>query len=179
MGGEIHSNEQQLFYSPHSPSPFFHLIGLLILPAHVVPAVDRASTFTIALTRNKQGVDFFQRGKGVPMNRQIRTIDCHYIRAGIAASFLAHEGGEGYFVEANTRHAGLGCKITSQLFSGYYSLNSPAKSMTQTVPNPGWGPHAAPALANAREKMFFLCPRSGTPSSIMRFMTTCLASSGP
>ena len=39
------------------------------------------------------------------MNRQIRTIDCHYIRTGIAASFLVHEDGEGYFVEANTCHA--------------------------------------------------------------------------
>jgi glyoxylase-like metal-dependent hydrolase (beta-lactamase superfamily II) len=39
------------------------------------------------------------------MNRQIRTIDCHYIRSGIAASFLVHEDGEGYFVEANTCHA--------------------------------------------------------------------------
>jgi glyoxylase-like metal-dependent hydrolase (beta-lactamase superfamily II) len=39
------------------------------------------------------------------MNRQIRTIDCHYIRPGIAASFLVHEDGEGYFVEANTCHA--------------------------------------------------------------------------
>jgi glyoxylase-like metal-dependent hydrolase (beta-lactamase superfamily II) len=39
------------------------------------------------------------------MNRQIRTIDCHYIQSGIAASFLVHEDGEGYFVEANTLHA--------------------------------------------------------------------------
>ena len=39
------------------------------------------------------------------MNRHIRTIDCHYIREGIAASFLVHEDGEGYFVEANTFHA--------------------------------------------------------------------------
>jgi glyoxylase-like metal-dependent hydrolase (beta-lactamase superfamily II) len=39
------------------------------------------------------------------MARQIRTIDCHYIRTGIAASFLVHDGGEGYFVEANTFHA--------------------------------------------------------------------------
>jgi glyoxylase-like metal-dependent hydrolase (beta-lactamase superfamily II) len=39
------------------------------------------------------------------MTRQIRTIDCHYIRPGIAASFLVHEDGEGYFVEANTCHA--------------------------------------------------------------------------
>jgi glyoxylase-like metal-dependent hydrolase (beta-lactamase superfamily II) len=39
------------------------------------------------------------------MDRQIRTIDCHYIRTGIAASFLVHEDGEGYFVEANTCHA--------------------------------------------------------------------------
>jgi glyoxylase-like metal-dependent hydrolase (beta-lactamase superfamily II) len=39
------------------------------------------------------------------MNRQIRTIDCHYIRTGIAASYLVHEDGEGYFVEANTVHA--------------------------------------------------------------------------
>jgi len=39
------------------------------------------------------------------MNRQIRTIDCHYMRTGIAASYLVHEDGEGYFVEANTCHA--------------------------------------------------------------------------
>jgi glyoxylase-like metal-dependent hydrolase (beta-lactamase superfamily II) len=39
------------------------------------------------------------------MIRKIRTIDCHYIQAGVAASFLVHEGGEGYFVEANTYHA--------------------------------------------------------------------------
>jgi glyoxylase-like metal-dependent hydrolase (beta-lactamase superfamily II) len=39
------------------------------------------------------------------MNRQIRTIDCHYIGTGIAASYLVHEDGEGYFVEANTCHA--------------------------------------------------------------------------
>ncbi len=39
------------------------------------------------------------------MKRVIRTIDCHYIHPGFAASFLVHEGGEAYFVEANTAHA--------------------------------------------------------------------------
>ncbi len=39
------------------------------------------------------------------MQRTIRTIDCHYIRPRFAASFLVHEGGEAYFVEANTAHA--------------------------------------------------------------------------
>jgi glyoxylase-like metal-dependent hydrolase (beta-lactamase superfamily II) len=39
------------------------------------------------------------------MNRRIRTIDCHYIQAGFAASFLVQEEGEAYFVETNTIHA--------------------------------------------------------------------------
>ena len=39
------------------------------------------------------------------MNRRIRTIDCHYIQPGFAASFLVHEEGEAYFVETNTFHA--------------------------------------------------------------------------
>jgi glyoxylase-like metal-dependent hydrolase (beta-lactamase superfamily II) len=39
------------------------------------------------------------------MNRKIRTIDCHYIRNGMAAAYLVHEEGEGYFVDANTCHA--------------------------------------------------------------------------
>jgi hypothetical protein len=39
------------------------------------------------------------------MNRQIITIDCHYIQPAIAAAFLVHEDGEAYFVEANTFHA--------------------------------------------------------------------------
>jgi len=39
------------------------------------------------------------------MNRRIRTIDCHYIQPGFAASFLVHEEGEAYFVETNTLHA--------------------------------------------------------------------------
>lgn len=39
------------------------------------------------------------------MNRRIRTIDCHYIHPGFAASFLVHEEGEAYFVETNTLHA--------------------------------------------------------------------------
>ncbi len=39
------------------------------------------------------------------MKRAIRTIDCHYIHPGFAASFLVHEDGEAYFVEANTAHA--------------------------------------------------------------------------
>ncbi len=39
------------------------------------------------------------------MTRTLRTIDCHYIQPGFAASFLVHEEGEAYFVEANTAHA--------------------------------------------------------------------------
>jgi glyoxylase-like metal-dependent hydrolase (beta-lactamase superfamily II) len=39
------------------------------------------------------------------LSRQIRTIDCRYIREGVAAAYLVHEEGEGYFVEANTYHA--------------------------------------------------------------------------
>jgi glyoxylase-like metal-dependent hydrolase (beta-lactamase superfamily II) len=39
------------------------------------------------------------------MNRRIRTIDCHYIQPGFAASFLVHEEGEAYFVETNTLNA--------------------------------------------------------------------------
>jgi glyoxylase-like metal-dependent hydrolase (beta-lactamase superfamily II) len=39
------------------------------------------------------------------VNRRIRTIDCNYIQAGFAASFLVHEEGEAYFVESNTQHA--------------------------------------------------------------------------
>jgi glyoxylase-like metal-dependent hydrolase (beta-lactamase superfamily II) len=39
------------------------------------------------------------------MERRIRTIDCHYIQPGFAASFLVHEEGEAYFVETNTFHA--------------------------------------------------------------------------
>jgi glyoxylase-like metal-dependent hydrolase (beta-lactamase superfamily II) len=39
------------------------------------------------------------------MNRRIKTIDCHYIQPGFAASFLVHEEGDAYFVETNTFHA--------------------------------------------------------------------------
>ncbi len=66
-------------------------------------------------------------------------------------------------------------KIPAHGLSSY----PPANVITHIVLNDEWGPQATPATRNRGLKMFFLWLRSGTPSSMMRPMTTIFASSLP